>query len=170
MRQVYAIWVLIGCAMLWHGLPFWPLMMGTAFALVVAFYLEGENWLVPLSAFFAYVALRFIVNLPPLEAMLVTGPLWIGVGAFIAYNGKYLVGLCYLCSGAVYPVAALFGLQVTYLGPVAIASHMFAIAALALMGGGMSGNLIPRTPRDSRGAIRLGVPSPLGSAQSDKRL
>lgn len=145
-------------------------MMGTAFALVVSFYAKGENWIIPLSVFLAYLALRVIVSFPPLEAMLVTGPLWIGVGAFIAYNGKYLVGLCYLCSGAVYPVAALFGLQVTYLGPVAITSHMFAIVALAIMGGGVWGNLIPSAPRDRPRAVRVGLSHPVGSAQSDKRL
>lgn len=122
------------------GLPFWPLFTSGA-ALLVAWGLwVGKGaWRAPAAILAGYGAMRAVMTYAadPVQehaAFLV----WAVAAIVLIYNLKaWLPGVCYLLSGATYPVFVLFGFPIEYIGLAPIVAEMFALFALISMGGGL---------------------------------
>lgn len=129
-------------------MPFWPFLMFWTFLCFLAGLAHGK-WLAPLIILLAYVATRGAVTAMA-DPELWVGLIWISTAMLVAWAGMPLVGLALLASGLCYPLFRLFGHEIEYLGALPIASEVFGVTALLLLGGGTFGPLLSSDASEHR--------------------
>lgn len=122
-------------------MPFWPFLMGFTALCLVAGAFHGR-WQAPLVILLAYAATRGAVN-HAYEPEVTIGLIWIATAGVVALLGSPWVAFALLASGLCYPVFRAYGHQIEHLGILPIASEVFGVAGLLLLGGGSFGPYFP---------------------------
>ena len=122
-------------------MPFWPLYIAASAGLTAWGWHRGSIS-GPLLALVGFVGMRVIVHTisedQPALRELIGGTWWIAIGGAMIYAGWKVSGFFAVLSGLTYPVLAMIGARIVYLGILPVVADAFIILAMATIGGGLA--------------------------------
>lgn len=123
-------------------MPFWPFYMAACAGLTLWGWRSGA-WVGPALALAGFVGMRLIVWYVPLEwgawREVIGGTWWIAIGGLMIVSGWSVAGFFATASGLTYPIFAMLGARIVYLGILPIVADLLIILCMLSIAGGLAG-------------------------------